>query len=132
MLFFFSNVLLPFQGVPEVKLSGEEFVLKLLDRRWMLSSPSSKIQQIMLSSKKVKHRGELFGDLSLSNHNYPSLGPKMTVQDNQEPSFYIVRDDLLHPLVNGNKSRKLDALLPLVDDHLVTDVVSFKVLWNIT
>lgn len=48
--------------------------------------------------------------------------------DNQEPSFYIVRDDLLHPLINGNKTRKLDALIPLVEDHLVTDMVSLKIL----
>ncbi|CAA0814112.1 D-cysteine desulfhydrase 2- mitochondrial [Striga hermonthica] len=43
---------------------------------------------------------------------------------NQSPSFYVVRDDLLHPLVNGNKARKLDALLPLLEDNAVTDVVT--------
>ncbi|KAK4402699.1 D-cysteine desulfhydrase 2, mitochondrial [Sesamum angolense] len=40
------------------------------------------------------------------------------------PSFYVVRDDLLHPLVNGNKARKLDALLPLLEDYDATDVVT--------
>ncbi|KAG2501838.1 hypothetical protein HYH03_000336 [Edaphochlamys debaryana] len=38
--------------------------------------------------------------------------------------FYLLRDDLLHPVLGGNKVRKLDALLPeLVDQgatHLVT------------
>jgi 1-aminocyclopropane-1-carboxylate deaminase/D-cysteine desulfhydrase-like pyridoxal-dependent ACC family enzyme len=42
----------------------------------------------------------------------------------EDPFFYVVRDDLLHPLVNGNKARKLDALFPLLVDYSVTDVVS--------
>uniref|UniRef100_A0A803PH46 D-cysteine desulfhydrase n=1 Tax=Cannabis sativa TaxID=3483 RepID=A0A803PH46_CANSA len=95
------------QGIPKVKLSREEFVAALLDRRWTLPKPDTKIQQIILSSKKVTH---------------PFL--EMIEKESQEPSFYVVRDDLLHPLVNGNKSRKLDALFPLVEDHLVTDVVT--------
>ncbi|XP_062110511.1 D-cysteine desulfhydrase 2, mitochondrial isoform X1 [Humulus lupulus] len=95
------------QGIPNVKLSGEEFVATLLDRRWTLPKPDTKIQQVILSSKQVTH---------------PFL--EMNEKESQEPSFYVVRDDLLHPLVNGNKSRKLDALFPLVEDHLVTDVVT--------
>lgn len=93
----------------------------LLDRRWTLSSPETKIQQILLSEKKGTHRGDMSHDVSLLND--ANLGPRM-MEDTQEPSFYVVRDDLLHPLVNGNKSRKLDALLSLVEDHSVTDVVS--------
>ncbi|KAG2406833.1 D-cysteine desulfhydrase [Vigna angularis] len=38
--------------------------------------------------------------------------------------FYVVRDDLLHPLVNGNKARKLDGLLPVLQRYSVTDVVT--------
>ncbi|EXB82468.1 Putative 1-aminocyclopropane-1-carboxylate deaminase [Morus notabilis] len=111
------------QGVAEVKFSGEEFVAKLLDRRWTLPVPDAKIQQILLSAKNGYGTlgGYLSNDVSLLNN--ANLGPRM-MEDNQEPSFYIVRDDLLHPLVNGNKSRKLDALLPLVEDHSVTDVVT--------
>lgn len=45
------------------------------------------------------------------------------MKERQGPSFYVVRDDLLHPLVNGNKARKLDGLLPLVEDYRVTDVL---------
>ncbi|KAG6654889.1 hypothetical protein CIPAW_05G176800 [Carya illinoinensis] len=75
--------------VPKAKPNGEEFVSKLLDRRWALPNPDTKIHQ-----------------------------------DDQNPSFYIVRDDLLHPLVNGNKARKLDGLLPLIEDHSVSDVVT--------
>ncbi|CAK9137353.1 unnamed protein product [Ilex paraguariensis] len=46
----------------------------------------------------------------------------ITRTSKQHPTFYVVRDDLLHPLVIGNKARKLDALFPLVEDHAVTDV----------
>ncbi|CAM8953481.1 unnamed protein product [Rhodiola kirilowii] len=44
--------------------------------------------------------------------------------DGKGKSFYVVRDDLLHPLINGNKARKLDALLPLLEQHGITDVVT--------
>lgn len=87
-----------------------------------MPSPDTKIQQIVLSAKK----GTPTSDVFLSTNTNPYLGHKMMEKENQEPSFYVVRDDLLHPLVNGNKSRKLDALIPLVEDHLVTDVVSFQ------
>ncbi|CAM8953482.1 unnamed protein product [Rhodiola kirilowii] len=43
--------------------------------------------------------------------------------DGKGKSFYVVRDDLLHPLINGNKARKLDALLPLLEQHGITDVL---------
>ncbi|GKF70566.1 hypothetical protein Tco_0203623, partial [Tanacetum coccineum] len=63
---------------------------------------------------------------SFSNDSNPSLGDNVKEShkvDQSSSSFYIVRDDLLHPLVNGNKVRELDALLPLVEDHLGTDVL---------
>lgn len=106
------------QGVPKVNLSGEELMSKLLNQRWTLHSPDTKIHQVMLSSLKTTQSGRI----SLWNNSNPLLGPNM-IEHNQESSFYIVRDDLLHPLVNGNKSRKLDMLLPLLQDNLVTDVV---------
>ncbi|XP_015894502.1 D-cysteine desulfhydrase 2, mitochondrial [Ziziphus jujuba] len=111
------------QGIPKVKLTDEEFMLKLLDRRWTLPTPDTKIHQIMLSAGEVTDGGQPFSNIFPWNNTNPSLGAN-TVEDNQEPSFYIVRDDLLHPLVNGNKSRKLDALFPLIEDHSVTDVVT--------
>jgi D-cysteine desulfhydrase len=98
-------------------------VSKLLDRRWALPSPDTKIHQIMLSPQQVRSRGGPFGYTSLLNNTQPAFGDGMMVKDEQNPSFYIVRDDLLHPLVNGNKARKLDGLLPLIEDHSVTDVV---------
>ena len=79
----------------------------------------------MLSATQLTNRAGPFCDISISNNTTPFLGSKLMERDNQEPSFYVVRDDLLHPLVNGNKSRKLDGIFPLLEDHSVTDVVRF-------
>ena len=35
----------------------------------------------------------------------------------------ILHDDLLHPVLGGNKLRKLDALLPTLQPSGITDVV---------
>lgn len=116
------------QGASELKIQGEEFITKLLDRRWSLFSPVTQIHQIMLSAtKKTGHEGGIFDTISFLNNTCPSLGDDnmtLTEKDDQEQSFYVLRDDLLHPLVNGNKARKLDALLPLVQDFEVTDMVT--------
>ncbi|GAQ82667.1 hypothetical protein KFL_001190100 [Klebsormidium nitens] len=40
------------------------------------------------------------------------------------PNFFVVRDDLLHPLMGGNKMRKLDALVPQLQGEGVTDVIT--------
>lgn len=104
-----------------MKLSGEEFVSKLLDRRWTLQSPDAKIHQIMLSASKVaSQEGRPLTNISLWNNTNPCFSHAMLEKDD---SFFIVRDDLLHPLINGNKARKLDGLIPLLEDHSVTDVV---------
>lgn len=87
---------------------------KLLDRRWALNCPDAKISQISISPKTVSYQ----------NIAQPCLGEGMIEKNNHFSSFYVVRDDLLHPLVNGNKSRKLDALLPVLEDNAVTGVVS--------
>ncbi|KAE8023581.1 hypothetical protein FH972_009259 [Carpinus fangiana] len=118
----------PQSCVPKVRPSSEEFVSKLLDRRWALPSPDTKIHQIMLSPPQVRSRGGPFGYTSLLNNTQPAFGDGMMAKDEKNPSFYIVRDDLLHPLVNGNKARKLDGLLPLIEDHSVTDVATV-VMW---
>lgn len=102
-------------------MDNHEFVSKLLDRKWLLSSPDAKVNQIMISNSKA---GRLSQDIAFHNTSQPCLGEGMISMNQSCPSFYVVRDDLLHPLVNGNKARKLDALLPLLEDNAVTDVVS--------
>lgn len=107
-------------------LVNDELVSKLFDRRWALSCPDAKINRIMISNRKGG--GSICGEtISYQNNTLPCLGEGMTEKKNQFPSFYVVRDDLLHPLVNGNKARKLDALLPVLEDNAVTGVVS---LWQ--
>ncbi|XP_010425284.1 PREDICTED: D-cysteine desulfhydrase 2, mitochondrial isoform X1 [Camelina sativa] len=96
---------------------SREFVSRLLDRKWGLQSPASPIQEISVSSDKGIEK------FYFSNNTRPHLGDEM-LKRKQDSSFYILRDDLLHPLVNGNKARKLDALLPLLEDYKVTDVVT--------
>ncbi|XP_030516774.1 D-cysteine desulfhydrase 2, mitochondrial isoform X6 [Rhodamnia argentea] len=112
------------QGISEAKLGCEEFLVKLLDRRWTLVSPDTKIQQIMLPPERIKDEDGPLKDKSWFNMPNPLLGDQITDNSGPDSSFYVVRDDLLHPLVNGNKARKLDAVLPLLEDHSVTDVVT--------
>ncbi|KAM3324320.1 D-cysteine desulfhydrase 2, mitochondrial isoform X3 [Capsicum chacoense] len=105
-------------------LPKEEHVSRFLKRKWALRTPDTKINQIMISKDDLLQGGENLGNLSFLNNPQPSIGDYMTKNNRQEPSFYVVRDDLLHPLVNGNKARKLDALLPILEDSSVTDVVT--------
>lgn len=105
-----------FQGITISELDSRQFLSKLLERKWGLESPATPIQQISVSSVKGIDK------FSFLNNTRPHLGDEMS-KSKQDSSFYILRDDLLHPLVNGNKARKLDALLPLLEDHKVTDLV---------
>ncbi|KAL0364250.1 UNVERIFIED_CONTAM: D-cysteine desulfhydrase 2, mitochondrial [Sesamum angustifolium] len=66
----------------------------------------------------------VYGDATFRIITQPCLGEGIMKKNQSFPSFYVVRDDLLHPLVNGNKARKLDALLPLLEDFEATDVVT--------
>ncbi|KAK3240248.1 hypothetical protein CYMTET_49899 [Cymbomonas tetramitiformis] len=43
---------------------------------------------------------------------------------NERARLLVVRDDLLHPLMGGNKLRKLDALIPELQQEGCTDVVT--------
>ncbi|GAB4840487.1 hypothetical protein Ancab_021256 [Ancistrocladus abbreviatus] len=112
------------RGISELKFHNEEFVSTLLNRRWTLQNPDTKIHQIMLLKKQGLPKSGYFADIKFSINSYPKLGDAMKEQNNKDVSFYVVRDDLLHPLVNGNKARKLDALLPIIEDFSGTDVVT--------
>ncbi|KAL8161675.1 hypothetical protein V2J09_013164 [Rumex salicifolius] len=108
----------------EFNQCDEEFVSNLLNRRWTLQNPDAKIHQVMLSRKRgVQTENRFFGEVNFSLNAHPELGNGM-MQNKAGNSFYVVRDDLLHPLVNGNKARKLDAFLPIVEDYCGTDVVT--------
>ncbi|CAM8947618.1 unnamed protein product [Rhodiola kirilowii] len=105
----------------------EEFVKRLLNRRWMLPTPETKVHQVKLVvNPKTKNDKWQFGDIRFFNNPNPCLlgGEDASGDgDGKGKSFYVVRDDLLHPLINGNKARKLDALLPLLEQHGITDVL---------
>ena len=45
------------------------------------------------------------------------------VPDAPDASLTIFHDDLLHPVLGGNKLRKLDALLPTLQPSGITDMV---------
>lgn len=104
-------------------LHAEELTSKILHRKWMLQVPDSKINQIIQCSPQEKEPDRSLGGYSFVNNSSPCFGSK---ENSKTRSFYVVRDDLLHPLVNGNKARKLDALFPLLLAHSVTDVVRFR------
>jgi hypothetical protein len=55
--------------------------------------------------------------------------PASLVRVNQDgqlaaPGFLVLRDDQLHPLMGGNKLRKLDGIIPQLQTNGVSDVVS--------
>ncbi|XP_073106583.1 D-cysteine desulfhydrase 2, mitochondrial isoform X3 [Elaeis guineensis] len=98
----------------------------LLEREWMLPSPATPIHKISLSKphqSQLSH-GLTPSQVSYSNEPRPALGAEAIGAREQTPSFFMVRDDLLHPLVNGNKARKLDALLPILQQYSATDIVT--------
>ena len=80
----------------------------LLDRAWLLKRPDTQLQHIRGTSiVNDGCGGSMGGALGLTSG----------------PGFWVVRDDLLHPVAGGNKLRKLDALLPQLRDAGATDIV---------
>jgi hypothetical protein len=70
---------------------------RILDRSWLLPSAVAK------TIKVVGREGKLQGSC-----------------------FHMIWDDLLHPIMCGNKLWKLDALIPLLQAHGVMDVVRLQ------
>ncbi|KAH9606167.1 hypothetical protein KSS87_014482 [Heliosperma pusillum] len=112
------------QDVSERKRRSEDLISKLLDRRWSLDKPDAKVHQVMYTMKQTRMTSRFVSDVNFSINANPKLGEACMDESYKCPSFYVVRDDLLHPLANGNKARKLDALLPMIEDFLGTDVVT--------
>jgi hypothetical protein len=90
----------------------------------MLHIPDTEIHRIKLSPLRGRDRDCQSVNFALLNNTKLYFGDDSMEKGSEDPFFYVVRDDLLHPLINGNKARKLDALLPLLVDYSVTDVVS--------
>ncbi|OEL35523.1 putative D-cysteine desulfhydrase 2, mitochondrial [Dichanthelium oligosanthes] len=102
--------------------AGGLMVANLLSAtEWMLPSPASQVHTIsVLPSHSPAPRHEFaFSNLTTSLGNGGGKGGEAG-----SPRFHVVRDDLLHPLANGNKARKLDALLPLLRRRGATDIVT--------
>lgn len=79
----------------------------VLSGPWMLSNPSSRLQRVSLQPS--------CDDASQRSEDSTST---------TAPGFWVLRDDELHPLVGGNKIRKLDGLFPRLMLEGVTDVVT--------
>uniref|UniRef100_A0A453FAN4 Uncharacterized protein n=1 Tax=Aegilops tauschii subsp. strangulata TaxID=200361 RepID=A0A453FAN4_AEGTS len=87
---------------------------------WMLPSPATQVHTISVLPSHSPSPAPQFAFSNLTTAS-KSSGGKGDQQGT--PRFDVVRDDLLHPLANGNKARKLDALLPLLRRRGATDVV---------
>ncbi|XP_045818102.1 D-cysteine desulfhydrase 2, mitochondrial [Trifolium pratense] len=109
-----------FQVLSKPKLISHESMDNLLNRRWTLPSPETKIHQVIHKQQGLDGRSSNF----LLNTNPDFGGGNAEMDKHKKKHFYVVRDDLLHPIINGNKARKLDGLLPLLQDYSVTDVVT--------
>jgi D-cysteine desulfhydrase len=106
-----------------VLAAGGRAVSSLLSStEWMLPSPATQVHTVsVLPSHLPSLRHEFaFSNLATSLSN--GAGGKGNGEV-RYPRFHVVRDDLLHPLANGNKARKLDALLPLLHRGSATDIV---------
>lgn len=77
---------------------------QILDRSWLLSSAATK-------TTTVVGRDGVWRTAQAQAQGHGAC------------SFHVIRDDLLHPIMGGNKLRKLDAVIPLLQAHGVTDVV---------
>lgn len=110
---------------PALAAGGRTVANILSATEWMLPSPASQVHTIaVLPSHSPTPRHELaFSNLTTSLGNGGGGGGGGKGGEAGSVRFHVVRDDLLHPLANGNKARKLDALLPLLRRRGATDIV---------
>jgi hypothetical protein len=105
---------------PALAGGGRTLANILSATEWMLPSPATQVHTV---SVLPSHSSSPPGNFAFSNL---TTAPKSSGGEGKEqgiPRFDVVRDDLLHPLANGNKARKLDALLPLLRRRGATDLV---------
>lgn len=112
------------QDVAKSESREKRLLEALLDRKWLLAAPDCMIDCISVTDSGGSQVAEAPLSCSYSNDRMNPLGDIIKAKKRKDKLFFVLRDDLLHPLINGNKARKLDALLPVLGDHGVTDVVS--------
>eukprot|EP00249_Psilotum_nudum_P002752 c15883_g1_i1 orf=324-1511(+) len=94
-------------------------ITRILTRRWLLPKPDIKLQKVFIQ----RIGGER--EWSVNNFQFLLASDKGSLNSSGPGGMlYVVRDDLLHPIMGGNKLRKLDALLPVLQSASVTDVVT--------
>nr|CAB3478023.1 unnamed protein product [Digitaria exilis] len=108
---------------PALAAGGRTVANLLSATEWMLPSPASQVHTIAVlpSHSPTPHHELTFSNLTTSLGNGGGGGKGGEAGGAR---FHVVRDDFLHPLANGNKARKLDALLPLLRRHGATDLVT--------
>jgi D-cysteine desulfhydrase len=100
---------------PALAAGGRMVTSFLSATEWMLPSPATQVHTISVLPSR---RDFAFSNLTMSLRD--SGGNE---GESGSTKFHVVRDDLLHPLANGNKARKLDALLPVLRRCGATDIV---------
>lgn len=112
--------------------SGVLDVEKLLSRPWLMPQPGTEITKISIediSEATVRprlessSRGRILHGLR-EESRYSNAQNARFEHRGDSPEFHIVRDDLLHPLLGGNKLRKMDALIPELQRLGASDVVT--------
>ncbi|KAL2641418.1 hypothetical protein R1flu_009005 [Riccia fluitans] len=105
---------------------GVALVDKLTRQRWFMPEPSSRISKIAISSPRVDISSlkDSPGFLEYTQFTNAGCLEANQLEKEKQPAFYVIRDDLLHPLLGGNKLRKLDALIPELQTMGATDVVT--------
>ncbi|XP_047059566.1 putative D-cysteine desulfhydrase 2, mitochondrial [Lolium rigidum] len=106
---------------PALAGGGRTLANILSATEWMLPTPATQVHTV---SVLPSHSSSPPGNFAFSNL---TTAPKSSGGKGEEegiPRFDVVRDDLLHPLANGNKARKLDALLPLLRRRGATDLIT--------
>ncbi|KAL3688405.1 hypothetical protein R1sor_014714 [Riccia sorocarpa] len=109
---------------------GVQFVEKLINQQqWLMPEPSTPISRIVVKDFPPNVGGKSLTGVPSMNSSQDSMqfvnaGFLEANQSDSGPGFYVIRDDLLHPLLGGNKVRKLDGLIPELQKRGATDVVT--------
>ncbi len=61
----------------------------------------------------------------LQEFTWQNLDYEPTLANSDQYHFYCKRDDLIHPTISGNKWRKLQGVLSLIQNNCPTDIISF-------